>query len=46
MTTYFAHESAYVDDNVNIGDNTKIWHFSHILSGTNIELIALLVKTV
>jgi len=36
MTTYFAHESAYVDDNVNIGDNTKIWHFSHILSGTNI----------
>ena len=36
MTTYFAHESAYVDDNVNIGDNTKIWHFSHILSGSNI----------
>ena len=36
MTTYFAHESAYIDDNVNIGDNTKIWHFSHILSGTNI----------
>ncbi len=23
MTTYFSHESAYVDDNVNIGDNTK-----------------------
>ncbi|MBE0515416.1 acyltransferase [Sulfurimonas sp.] len=33
---YYAHESAYIDDNVNIGENTKIWHFSHILSGTNI----------
>ena len=33
---YYAHESAYIDDNVNIGDNTKIWHFSHILSGSNI----------
>jgi UDP-2-acetamido-3-amino-2,3-dideoxy-glucuronate N-acetyltransferase len=26
------HESAYVDDRVNIGAGTKIWHFSHILS--------------
>jgi UDP-2-acetamido-3-amino-2,3-dideoxy-glucuronate N-acetyltransferase len=34
MADYFAHESAYVDDNVSIGDNTKIWHFSHILSGS------------
>jgi len=33
---YFSHETAIVDDNVNIGDGTKIWHFSHILSGTNI----------
>jgi UDP-2-acetamido-3-amino-2,3-dideoxy-glucuronate N-acetyltransferase len=30
---YFKHESAYVDDNVIIGDGTKIWHFSHIQSG-------------
>ncbi len=36
MAQYFAHESAYVDENVNIGDNTKIWHFSHVLSGTTI----------
>lgn len=36
MADYFAHESAYIDDNVHIGDNTKIWHFSHILSGTMI----------
>ncbi len=36
MAYYFAHESSYVDDNVQIGDDTKIWHFSHILSGSNI----------
>ena len=30
------HESAYVDDDVEIGDNTRIWHFSHIISGTRI----------
>jgi len=34
MATFFAHASAFVDENVNIGDNTKIWHFSHILSGS------------
>jgi len=33
---YFAHETAIVDENVTIGDKTKIWHFSHILSGTTI----------
>jgi UDP-2-acetamido-3-amino-2,3-dideoxy-glucuronate N-acetyltransferase len=36
MANFFAHESSFVDDNVNIGDDTKIWHFSHILSGSNI----------
>ena len=36
MASYFAHESCFVDNNVNIGDDTKIWHFSHILSGSNI----------
>lgn len=30
------HESAYIDDNVTIGDNTSIWHFVHILSNTKI----------
>ena len=32
MDTYFKHESAYVDDNCQIGSGTKIWHFSHIMS--------------
>lgn len=36
MAKFFYHESSYVDDNVIIGDDTKIWHFSHILSGTKI----------
>lgn len=29
---YFAHESAVIDEGCVIGDNTKIWHFSHIMS--------------
>jgi len=36
MANYFAHESSYIDDSVEIGENTKIWHFSHILSGSTI----------
>jgi UDP-2-acetamido-3-amino-2,3-dideoxy-glucuronate N-acetyltransferase len=31
---YFVHESSYIDDNVAIGDGTKIWHFCHIMSGS------------
>ncbi len=30
----FVHESAYVDEGVEIGDGTKIWHFVHILPGS------------
>ncbi len=30
--SYFVHESSYIDDEVIIGENTKIWHFCHILS--------------
>ena len=33
---YFIHESSYIDNNVEIGDGTKIWHFSHILDQTKI----------
>lgn len=33
---YFAHESSYVDSNVEIGEGTKIWHFSHIMSNSKI----------
>lgn len=30
---YFVHSSSYVDENVIIGEGTKIWHFCHIQSG-------------
>ncbi len=30
---YFVHESSYVDEHVQIGEGTKIWHFSHVQSG-------------
>lgn len=33
---YFAHESAFVDDGVEIGEGTSIWHTSHILKGSRI----------
>lgn len=33
---YFKHESAYVDDPVEIGPGTKIWHFSHVQKGARI----------
>ncbi len=29
---YFAHETAVIDDNCEIKEGTKIWHFSHIMS--------------
>ena len=32
--SYFVHETASIDDHVKIGDDTKIWHFSHLLAGT------------
>ena len=28
-----AHESAYVEDDVSIGEGTRIWHFSHVREG-------------
>ena len=34
--TYFVHESSYVDDDVLIGEGTRIWHFCHIQRGAEI----------
>lgn len=33
---YFVHESSCIDDNVQIGKGTKIWHFCHFQSGAQI----------
>jgi UDP-2-acetamido-3-amino-2,3-dideoxy-glucuronate N-acetyltransferase len=32
MENFYAHETALVDDGCSIGKETKIWHFSHIMS--------------
>ena len=34
--SYFVHESSYIDDDVVIGEGTKIWYFCHIQSGARI----------
>jgi len=36
MSDYFVHESAYVDQPAEIGNGTKIWHFSHVSQGARI----------
>lgn len=33
---YFAHPTAVIDDGCEIGEGTKIWHFSHIMSNCRI----------
>jgi len=33
---YFRHESSYVDEGATVGKGTKIWHFSHVMSGARI----------
>ncbi len=32
-SNYFAHPSAIIDEGCQIGDGTKIWHFSHVMPG-------------
>ncbi len=36
MKDYFAHETAVIDEDVEIGEGTRIWHFSHIMTGCRI----------
>ena len=33
---YFAHPTAVIDENVSIGDKSKIWHFSHVMNNSTI----------
>ena len=35
---YFAHPTAVIDENVKIGNESKIWHFSHIMSNSTIGI--------
>jgi UDP-2-acetamido-3-amino-2,3-dideoxy-glucuronate N-acetyltransferase len=34
--SYFAHESAIIDDGAEIGAGTRIWHFCHVMGGASI----------
>lgn len=34
--SYFAHPTAIIDEGCQIGDDTKIWHFSHIMPGCSL----------
>lgn len=43
---YFVHESSYIDENVEIGEGTKIWHFSHVQSGAKIGRYCILGQNV
>jgi len=36
MSNYFVHESSFIDSDVIVGDDSKIWHFCHILSESKI----------
>lgn len=34
MNNYFKHETAIIDDGAAIGNDSKIWHFSHIMKAS------------
>ena len=36
MVNYFVHESSYVDEGCQIGADTRIWHFCHVMSGAKV----------
>lgn len=36
MSEFFVHPTSIVDDDVLIGEGTRIWHFSHVQSGARI----------
>ena len=36
MIHFYAHATAIIEDNCEIGEGTKIWHFSHIMGGSKL----------
>lgn len=36
MSPFFSHATAVIDDGCSIGEGVKIWHFSHVMSGSTI----------
>ncbi|MCR4417172.1 MAG: N-acetyltransferase [Ignavibacteria bacterium] len=43
---YYVNEYAVIDDNVEIGEGTKIWHFTHVQSGAKIGKYCVLGQNV
>ncbi|MBU0505092.1 MAG: acyltransferase [bacterium] len=43
---YFIHESSYVDDGAEIGNGTKVWHFTHVMGGAKIGINCVLGQNV
>lgn len=46
MQPFFQHDSAIVDDGATIGNNTRIWHFCHIMPGAVIGADCILGQNV
>ena len=46
MMAYFKHESAYVDEPCEIGEETKIWHFCHVMKNAKIGANCILGQNV
>lgn len=46
QTSYFVHPSAYVDQPCEIGEGTKIWHFSHVMPNCTIGARCILGQNV
>jgi UDP-2-acetamido-3-amino-2,3-dideoxy-glucuronate N-acetyltransferase len=44
--SYTAHPSAVIDEGCQIGDGTRIWHFTHIMTGATIGKNCKLGQTV
>ena len=36
MNAYYSHPTAVIDNDCQIGEGSKIWHFSHIMPGCTI----------
>ena len=36
MESYIAHETAVIDEGCSIGEGTRIWHFSHLMTGCTV----------
>ena len=43
---YFSHQTAIIDDGAIIGANTKIWHFTHVMSTAQIGMACVLGQNV